>query len=118
MFKKLTNFCVAMVQRFLPDPFLFAVILTIIVFVGGIFATGQSPLVMTEHWVAGFWKLLAFSMQMSLILVTGHAMANAPIFSGPKWPSASTAVAPVLISAKADSDPSSVFFIGRSSLSD
>ncbi len=80
MFKKLTNFCVAMVQRFLPDPFLFAVILTIIVFVGGIFATGQSPLVMTEHWVAGFWKLLAFSMQMSLILVTGHAMANAPIF--------------------------------------
>ena len=28
---------------------------------------------MAQHWGNGFWNLLAFTMQMSLILVTGHA---------------------------------------------
>ena len=80
MFRKLTNVCVAVVQRYLPDPFLFAVILTLIVYAAGIAATGQGPIEMVGHWTAGFWKLLAFSMQMALILVTGHTLANAPIF--------------------------------------
>ncbi|SHK14597.1 short-chain fatty acid transporter [Paramaledivibacter caminithermalis] len=80
MFKKFTNGCVAVVQKFLPDPFLFAVILTFIVFILGIFSTGQSPMDMIIHWYTGFWKLLSFSMQMVLILVTGFAMAKAPIF--------------------------------------
>lgn len=80
MFKKLTNFCVALVQRYLPDPFLFAVILTLVVFVLGIITTGQGPVRMIDHWTNGFWKLLAFSMQMALVLVTGHTMANAPVF--------------------------------------
>tara|TARA_B100000508_G_C11434680_1_gene265392 strand:- start:46 stop:1257 length:1212 start_codon:yes stop_codon:yes gene_type:complete len=33
---------------------------------------------MIEHWYEGFWNLLAFTMQMVLILVTGHALATAP----------------------------------------
>ena len=33
---------------------------------------------MAQHWGNGFWNLLAFTMQMSLILVTGHALARAP----------------------------------------
>jgi short-chain fatty acids transporter len=28
-------------------------------------------------WGSGFWNLLAFSMQMAMILVTGHALARA-----------------------------------------
>ncbi len=80
MFKKFTNGCVAIVNKFLPDPFLFAVILTFIVFGLGIIFTGQSPLAMVLHWSGGFWNLLAFSMQMVLILVTGSAMAQAPVF--------------------------------------
>ncbi len=79
MFRKFTNGCVAIVQKYLPDPFLFAVILTFIVFGLGIVSTGQGPIDMVLHWSGGFWKLLAFSMQMSLVLVTGHALANAPI---------------------------------------
>lgn len=76
MFKKLTSFFVALVQKYLPDPFLFAVILTFIVFVGGILLTGSSAYEMVQHWGGGFWALLAFSMQMVLVLVTGHALAN------------------------------------------
>ena len=79
MFKKFTNGCVSLVQKYLPDPFLFAVILTIIVFVLGIIFTGQGPIAMIAHWGNGFWRLLAFSMQMALVLVTGHTLANAPI---------------------------------------
>lgn len=80
MFKKFTNGCVSIVQRFLPDPFLFAVILTFIVFILGIFVTNQGPMDMILHWYTKFWSLLAFSMQMVLILVTGFAMAKAPVF--------------------------------------
>ncbi|MGO1712072.1 MAG: TIGR00366 family protein [Senegalia sp. (in: firmicutes)] len=79
MFKKFTNACVAIVQKYLPDPFLFAAILTFIVFILGVFVTNQSPLEMVVHWGDGFWGLLAFSMQMALVLVTGHTLANAPI---------------------------------------
>lgn len=79
MFKKITNACVRLVQRYLPDPFLFCIILTLIVFVGGIILTGQGPMDMVIHWNNGFWNLLAFSMQMVLVLVTGHTLAHAPI---------------------------------------
>ncbi|WP_432662495.1 short-chain fatty acid transporter [Wukongibacter baidiensis] len=79
MFRSFTKGCVALVQKYLPDPFLFAVILTLIVFGLGIICTGQGPMDMVLHWSGGFWKLLAFSMQMALVLVTGHALANAPI---------------------------------------
>ena len=79
MFKKLTTLCVKLVQRYLPDPFLFCIILTLIVFIGGITMTGQSPMDMVIHWNKGFWNLLAFSMQMVLVLVTGHTLAHAPI---------------------------------------
>jgi short-chain fatty acids transporter len=80
MFKKFTNGCVAIVNKYLPDPFLFAVILTFVVFILGVIMTGQGPLDMVLHWSGGFWNLLAFSMQMVLVLVTGNAMAQAPVF--------------------------------------
>lgn len=79
MFKRLTNACVKIVQNYLPDPFLFAVLLTLIVLGAGVGFTGQSLMEMVLHWSGGFWKLLAFSMQMALVLVTGHTLANAPI---------------------------------------
>jgi len=80
MFKKITNGCVAVMQKYLPDPFIFAVVLTFIVFALGILVTAQPPMDMIIHWQNGFWNLLAFSMQMALILVTGHTLANAPLF--------------------------------------
>ncbi|WP_048601823.1 short-chain fatty acid transporter [Rubeoparvulum massiliense] len=68
-----------LVSRYLPDPYLFAVGLTLIVFLWGM-AIGNTPLQMVEHWGKGFWELLAFSMQMVMILVTGHTLANTLIF--------------------------------------
>lgn len=78
MFKKLSNGCVNLVNRFLPDPFIFCIILTIIVFIAAMPATGAGPITMVNAWGAGVWNLLSFSMQMALVLVLGNAFANAP----------------------------------------
>lgn len=82
MFKKFTNGCVSVVNRFLPDAFIFAVILTFIVFVAAYGISGtKNPLTALEFWgqTTSFWSLLAFSMQMALVVVLGSAMANAKI---------------------------------------
>lgn len=81
MFKKFTNGCVNVVNRWLPDPFLFAIILTIVVFIAALAGTGLDPLALVNAWGAnsGFWSLLAFAMQMALVLVLGTAMAYAKI---------------------------------------
>lgn len=78
--ERISGGAAAFMQKFLPDAFLFAVVLTVIVFVFGMIATGQGPLDMLNHWGKGVWGLLAFSMQMVLVLVTGHVLALAPPF--------------------------------------
>ncbi len=64
------------VSRYLPDPLVFAVLLTVITFVMGITLTPNGPLELVQMWGNGFWNLLAFTMQMALVLVTGHALAS------------------------------------------
>jgi len=83
MFKRFTNGCVQVVNRWLPDPFLFAIILTIVVFIAAMIGTQQGPLELVWSWGGqgevkdGFWSLLSFAMQMALVLVLGSAMASA-----------------------------------------
>lgn len=79
--KALSRFFSTVVQKFLPDPFVFALILTIILFVCGLVFTDHGPIEMVKFWGTGFWNLLAFAMQMSLVLVTGHALASSPLVS-------------------------------------
>ena len=67
-------------QKFLPDAYIFAVILTIIVFVASMIFTKQGFIGLVGHWGKGVWSLLAFSMQMVLVLVTGHVLALSPPF--------------------------------------
>lgn len=77
--KAITRFFDGIVRKFLPDAFLFAVLLTLVVFLMGILMTSSSVIEMVDFWGAGFWNLLAFSMQMALIVVTGYVLANTPI---------------------------------------
>ena len=65
-------------ERNMPNPYLFAVILTFIAYFMGWILTENGPMDMIKHWYNGFWKYLTFAMQMVLILVTGHALAIAP----------------------------------------
>lgn len=65
--------------KYMPDASIFAVVLTIIALILGITLAKQTPVQMIGHWGKGFWELLAFAMQMALIVVTGSAIANSPI---------------------------------------
>ena len=77
--KKFTAGCVNVMSKWLPDAFIFAVILTIIVFIAAMPASGAGPLQIAMAWGSGVWGLLAFSMQMALVVVTGTAFATAPV---------------------------------------
>ena len=78
--QRISYFFVTLLQRYLPDPFIFAIVLTLVVFALVMPSTGQGPVQVVEAWAGGFWKLLSFSMQMAMVVVTGHAMASAPAF--------------------------------------
>ena len=63
-------------EKYMPDPFLFAILLTFLTLILGIIFTDNGIFDMLKHWNKGFWTLLTFSMQMCLILVTGYALAT------------------------------------------
>ena len=67
------------VQRWLPEPFIFAIILTFVAAILAMPICHQTPIEVVEHWGGGVWNLLAFAMQMALVLVCGSALAAAPI---------------------------------------
>jgi short-chain fatty acids transporter len=68
----------ALVQRFLPDAFIFALMLTFLTMLLAVVFTDQGPVAVVSHWGEGFWFVLAFSMQSALALMTGWAFADSP----------------------------------------
>ena len=65
-------------QRWLPEPFIFAIVLTFVAALLAMPICRQTPLEVVEHWGGGVWNLLAFAMQMALVLVCGSTLASAP----------------------------------------
>lgn len=49
-------------RKYMPDPIIFAFILTIIAYILTIIFTGETLFSPVLHWYNGFWGLLAFSM--------------------------------------------------------
>lgn len=94
------KFCVKLVQRWLPEPFIFAIILTLVAACLAMPICQQTPIEVIEHWGGGVWNLLAFAMQMALVLVCGSTLAAAPavkrgisaLASIPKTPPAAIAL--------------------------
>ena len=79
MLNALSRPMVRIVDRYLPDPFVFVLILTLVAGIAASLVQGTSPLAITAMWGDGFWSLLSFSMQMLLVLVTGYLMASTPL---------------------------------------
>jgi short-chain fatty acids transporter len=73
---------VKLVERYLPDPYIFVLLLSIVVFAAAMLVQQQSPLQVLQYWGDGFWGLLSFSMQMLLVLVTGFMLASTPLVTG------------------------------------
>ena len=87
---RFTDLSVRYVEKWMPDPYLFAVILTLLV-VALIFAfvPGASLGGVVDGWYKGVWgegNIFTFAMQMILILVGGYTLAEAPIVKrGLQW---------------------------------
>ena len=77
-FHKIINGCVGFMQKYLPEPFIFAIILTFVAIAVAIPVCHQSIAEVVSNWGGGVWNLLGFSMQMALVLVTGATLAAAP----------------------------------------
>ncbi|UFJ39475.1 TIGR00366 family protein [Brevibacillus humidisoli] len=76
MVRGFSHFFVRVMERYLPDPFLFATILTFVVFGTAWILTPSSPLQLVDYWAEGLWSLLVFTMQISIALVTGTALVR------------------------------------------
>lgn len=79
--------------RWVPDPFVIAILLTLVTMAAVWATTGTNPLDAIGHWGGridggeliengkekGLFSLLLFAMQMCLVLVSGYALASAPV---------------------------------------
>ena len=70
------------IKNILPSPFTISILLTIVTFLLAIVFTKNSnadkwhPFVLLDYWNKGFWDLLKFSMQMTIMLILGHVLAT------------------------------------------
>ncbi|MBT8277596.1 MAG: TIGR00366 family protein, partial [Bacteroidia bacterium] len=65
--------------RYMPDAFVFALILTIVAGLGAFFWLDASFLELIQSWYNGFFDLLTFGMQIVLIIITGFSIALSPV---------------------------------------
>ena len=70
----------AWTEKWVPDAFIFALVATLIVFAAALVWTPSSFTQVVDAWGNGFWDLIPFTLQMSLIIITGHVLAtSAPV---------------------------------------
>ncbi len=78
MLEKSGQFFTDQFKKWMPDAFVFALVITIFTALSAYFWTESSTISVIESWYNGFWILLSFGMQMVLILATGFAIALSP----------------------------------------
>lgn len=67
---------VGFVERFYPDAFVFAILLTLVTFVMAVTLAGETPAAAVEIWGLGLTGLLSFIAQIALTLICAHALAH------------------------------------------
>lgn len=76
---KITAFFTELMRKYLPDPFVFAILLTLLTMVLAFAVENRPADLVVQDWGKGFWSLLAFTTQMAVILVMGYVLAAAPV---------------------------------------
>lgn len=78
MLRLLSRPATRLMERWLPDAFIFVIVLTLIAALAAMATQGTAPQELVRMWGDGFWALLSFAMQMLLVLVTGFILASSP----------------------------------------
>ncbi|UOA20555.1 Putative short-chain fatty acid transporter (plasmid) [Sulfitobacter indolifex] len=74
----LANFFTRLIGRYLPDPLVIAFGLTFLTIGLAMVVEGAGFIQTATYWGESFWNLLAFSMQMTVILLAGYLLAKSP----------------------------------------
>lgn len=64
--------------RFIPESLVVAIGLAVVTLLLAIIVEGETPLSAITLWGDSVWSLLAFSMQIAMLLLTGYMLANTP----------------------------------------
>ncbi|MFT4562087.1 MAG: short-chain fatty acids transporter [Gammaproteobacteria bacterium] len=78
MLNALGSILAVKLRRLIPDAFVFALLLTLLVGLLALLFADAKPKTIIDSWYKGFWILLEFGMQMVLMLTTGFAIALSP----------------------------------------
>lgn len=76
---KVVGFFTEIMRKYLPDPFVFAILLTLLTMVMAVLIEKMPPIEVIDSWGDGFWGLLSFTTQMAVILILGYVLATAPL---------------------------------------
>lgn len=77
--ERIAGFFSNLMDKYLPDPLVIAIILTGLTMTLAVLFRGTSPMEVVNYWGDGFWDLLAFTMQMTVVLLAGYILAKTPI---------------------------------------
>lgn len=75
MIRRLAHFFTYIMRHFLPDAYLFAILLTFLSAILALLFTEASFMKVITDWGKGVYGIVAFAMQMILVLVTGYCLA-------------------------------------------
>jgi short-chain fatty acids transporter len=78
MIRKLTAGFDSLMKNYTPDPYVYALLLTFLVFILGVVVADSSVLDLAHTWGKGFWALSTFTLQMTMILFLGYVVALSP----------------------------------------
>jgi short-chain fatty acids transporter len=76
--RRVNEFFVRLSMRYLPDPYLFVIILTMVTFVIALAFTNRPLTSLFGDWYKGVFDLFTYTLQALLVAVTGFAFAQAP----------------------------------------
>ncbi len=78
MLRRIASVFTYVMRHYLPDAYLFAILLTFLSALLALIFTKSTIIHIINQWGSGVYGIVAFAMQMILILITGHALALTP----------------------------------------
>jgi len=76
IFNKLSKPFVKLVENYYPDAFIFVIVLSVLTFFLAIVNTDATAIETLEAWGNGLPKLFTFTAQITIIMITAHALAH------------------------------------------
>ncbi len=76
IFNNLSKPFVKLVERYYPDAFIFVIVLSVLTFFLALVNTDATSFEVLEAWGNGLPKLFTFTAQITIIMITAHALAH------------------------------------------